>query len=814
MSGESSFRIDLHVHSRHSTRPSQWLLQKIGCPESFTEPRLIYEVCKGMGMGLVTITDHNTLAGSLEIAHLPDAFVSEEITTYFPEDKCKLHVLAYDITEEQHRDITGLRPDVFELVPWLREQNIPHVLAHPLFAVNDRLTPEHFEQCLLLFNNFELNGTRDVMQNQVLRDIVGSLSRYDLERLADKHGMEPYGEAPWKKGLTGGSDDHSSLNIGRFHTAFDGPATLENLKQRIRLRSGRPEGTPATPQTMAHNLYGIAYQFYKQRIGSHSSEARHVCFRFADNALDPRHSAEPGMFAGLRRLVSRGKTAYWSRFARGRNAKDMMLAEATDLIQHDKRFSDLADGQVRDVPELEAEWSRFVNRAAGRILHQFAERTMQTVTNGQFFDIFHTLGSAGSFYALLAPYFVSYDLFSRERRFCDEVLKTFDRRPKRPRAQGLKVAHFTDTFDEVNGVARTIRQQLSLVGRHNKQMHVVTCGQGRDECGVRSFAPVGSMSIPEYPEIKLYYPPLLDMLTYCFEQDFDFILAATPGPVGMAALAVSKILKLPFHGTYHTAFPQYVGSLTDDQVLEDAAWRFMVWFYNQMSVVYAPSHAVREELAEKGIDPEKIIVYPRGVDTKRFHPSKRNGFFTKRDMGSGIKFLYVGRVSREKDLHVLCRAFRIVHAQRPGTELVIVGDGPYLEEMRRELRGLPAHFTGVLEGEELAQAYASADIFVFPSATDTFGNVVLEAQASGLPAIVSDLGGPQENIRPDQTGLICKAGNPDAFARSMLGLIDYPERRTYMAKNARQSMEQRTFDATFLKTWEIFGESVRSGRYS
>lgn len=98
-------RIDLHVHSRFSKRASQWVLQKIGCPESFTEPRQVYEIARKKGMDLVTITDHNTISGALEIAHLPGTFVSEEITTYFPDTGCKVHVLAYDITEERHRDI-------------------------------------------------------------------------------------------------------------------------------------------------------------------------------------------------------------------------------------------------------------------------------------------------------------------------------------------------------------------------------------------------------------------------------------------------------------------------------------------------------------------------------------------------------------------------------------------------------------------------------------------------------------------------------------------------------------------------------------
>ena len=146
---ESWFKVDLHVHSKHSTRPSQWILQKIGCPESFTEPIDLYNAARSKGMDLVTITDHNTIEGCLEIAHLPGTFISEEITTYFPKDKCKLHVLAYNITEKQHDDIQAVRESVYDLTTYLRTEGIVHVLAHPLYAVNDRLTPEHFEQALL-----------------------------------------------------------------------------------------------------------------------------------------------------------------------------------------------------------------------------------------------------------------------------------------------------------------------------------------------------------------------------------------------------------------------------------------------------------------------------------------------------------------------------------------------------------------------------------------------------------------------------------------------------------------------------------------
>ena len=809
---DMQFKVDMHVHSKFSTRPSQWILQKIGCPESFTEPLELYDIAKRRGMDMVTITDHNTIAGSLEIAHLPDTFISEEITTYFPDDNCKLHVLAYHITEAQHDDIQRVRENVFDLVPYLRREGIRHVLAHPLFAVNDRLTPAHFEQALLLFDLFEENGTRDARQNQVVKDIVMRLTPVDVERLANRYDIEPYGDKPWRKGMTGGSDDHSSLNIARMHTVFSGRAGVEGVLLNLDQQSARPGGSAATPRTMAHNLYGIAYQFYMNKVGSLSHTAsEHLCFRFAKRALDPRCGPDapcPSLKDRFLRLIGRGKATLHRGYGAEKSVQDMLLREAANIVADDKEFMKIARGEVTDILTLEREWSRFVSLAANRVLSQFADRTLNAALGANIFDVFHSIGSAGSLYALLAPYFVGYDLFSSERTFSQECWARFRGGKRAKKKTGLKMAHFTDTFDEVNGVARTIRQQLKMVARHGKDMTVITCGAKADVPGAVSFAPVGRFTIPEYPEIALAYPPFLDMLTHCFEQEYDCILAATPGPVGLAALAISKILKLPFHGTYHTAFPEYVGAFTEDAAMEDGCWRYMGWFYNQMQVIYAPSEATKFELADHGIDPEKIVTYPRGVDTDRFHPAKRNGFYHQFQVEGRTKLLYVGRVSKEKGLDVLADAFKRAAKMRDRLQLIVVGDGPYLEDMKRELKGLPVTFTGVLKGEALAQAYASADLFVFPSATDTFGNVVLESQASGVPVIVTDKGGPAENVLPNETGLIFPAGDADALLRCIIHMVDAPERIDYMGRKARSHVENRTFDATFLTTWDIFGANV------
>ena len=255
-----------------------------------------------------------------------------------------------------------------------------------------------------------------------------------------------------------------------------------------------------------------------------------------------------------------------------------------------------------------------------------------------------------------------------------------------------------------------------------------------------------------------------------------------------------------------TALPQYADLLTDDAGVADLMWKYTVWYYNQMDVVYVPSEATADELIRKGLSKEKIRFYPRGIDVKRFHPSKRNGFFKSRYglREDEIKLLYVGRVSKEKNMPLLAEIYRSLAVLRPHVRLVVVGEGPYLEDMKKSLKDLPVTFTGFLSGEDLAQAYASSDLFVFPSTTDTFGNVVLEAQASGLPVIVTDEGGPRENLVPGKTGFIVPSKEKKVLLDTLLSLVDDPPLREEMRLHAREYMENRSFETAFLQLWDSY----------
>lgn len=803
--------IDLHVHSKFSKRPSEWILKKLGCPESFTDPVHLYRIAKKRGMSAVTITDHNTIEGSLEIAHLPDTFVSEEVTTYFPDDGCKLHVLVYNIDQKRHEDIQRVRENVFDLTAYLRESRITHVLAHPLFSINGKLSIEHFEKCLLIFKNFELNGARNEEQNRCLELVLSTLTPEKMEQLAEKHNLTPSSIFPWVKNLTGGSDDHSSLTIARRYTEVESAKCAEQFLRGIEQNEAKVAGPGSTPKTLAHNVYSVAYQFYQHKFDLKRYVNSDVIFKFLDRFLQVGQDREPGLLARLDFYWNHGKEFKADRGGNG-TVLNLLRQETHRLIWDDPQLSEIFKNGNGDSETLDEKWFHFVDKVSTKALGHFTDHVLDSLSGAHFLNLFSALGSAGALYSVLAPYFVAFSIYSEDRHFGNVVLDRFLHEEPNcsKKARSLKVAHFTDTFYEVNGVAGTLRKQIGAALRGGKNYTVITCDplhRPTDE-GVTNFKPIGVYETPVYPEQKLFYPPFLEMLDHCYNEAFTHIHCATPGPLGLAALAIARILKIPIVGTYHTALPQYSQYLTEDASVAELMWKYVLWYYDQMDLVYVPSRSTATELAERGIPRRKIIVTPRGVDNARFHPAKRSGCLDGHcSSKEAVKLLYVGRVSKEKNLEILVKAFRSLVQSGEKVNLFIVGDGPYREEMEQALTETPTIFMGYVEGEALAEVYASCDLFVFPSTTDTFGNVVLEGQASGLPVIVTDCGGPQENIIPGKTGLVVEGNSEKSLLDGIQTLLSDPRRLKEMGKAARGYAESRSFDIAFNKAWDLYTEA-------
>jgi glycosyltransferase involved in cell wall biosynthesis/predicted metal-dependent phosphoesterase TrpH len=776
----NSYKADLHVHSSHSNKPTYWAMRKFNVPESYTSPQHLYRVARERGMDFVTITDHNAINGALEIGHLPGTFVSSEITAHFPENGCKVHVVVLHISEAQFRMILELRKNVYEMVAYLHAERIAHFLAHPLYAQNDKLNLEIIERSLLLFTTFEIkNGCRAHRFNGFTKRLVSSLTEPAIERLSNKYDLQPYGSTPWVKGVVGGSDDHGGLFIARAHTTVYDTPTIDGFIAAIRNGDSWADGQDGGALTMAHSLYGIAHCFYRERLG----ERRRGATPFVSALLDRFFNIgeERASFIDkIRLFVLKNLPA--SRDHSGKTFEEILDSEARLLLDDSEFLAGIRNADSNQ--KIFAVTSRLANR----LIFHYTNRLMTLPLNAGFFDYLNTIGTIGLVHTLISPYYLAYHHQHKGKELIRDLTNAL---PELHHTEPTeKIALFTDTLDEINGVAITIKRLISTARNRGVELTVITVGDdGADAVeGVKKFQSVGDFVLPEYPELKLNFPPILEVMDFIEREGFTRIHISTPGTVGLLGLLIARMMNIPVAGTYHTDIPQYVRSLTNDEFLEQAAWSYMIWFYGQMEEVMVPSVGTREQLAARGLPAERMKPLPRWVDTDSYSPEMRNPTFWKsRGAGLGrVVLLYVGRVSREKGLEMLVAAFRELVDSGAAIALAVIGDGPYREEMEASLAGYPALFTGYLAGEQLQRGYASADLFVFPSATDTFGNVVLEAQASGLPVIVSDEGGPRELMIEGETGVVFRAGSTGDLGAAITSMIADPQRITTMGLNARR----------------------------
>jgi glycosyltransferase involved in cell wall biosynthesis len=372
----------------------------------------------------------------------------------------------------------------------------------------------------------------------------------------------------------------------------------------------------------------------------------------------------------------------------------------------------------------------------------------------------------------------------------------------------MKVAIFTDNdFGKVNGVTTTLRAVLDHAP-DSLDLRIYTCEtngiETPDYLGLSSFG----FGIPYYREMKLYFPPFRRFLRHAAADGIELVHYTTPGPVGLAAMWVARRLNLRMVGSFHTDLAEYARVLTGSARLGDLMHRYMRWAYGKCDRIFVPSEATRDLLVRGRIDASKIEFWRRGVSTTRFDPARRSAALRA---GWGVTddrpaLLYVGRVSREKGLSLLEPLTRFLDNHRVSHRLVVVGDGPMQRELRERCRD--AIFMGTLTPEEVAVAMASSDVFVFPSRTDTAGNVVLEAQACGLPVLVSDAGGPRENIGPDRTGYIC--GGFADFAYRSTELLRYATKRKPMGAAARQYARTRSWDSALAPLYRAYAEPRRA----
>jgi glycosyltransferase involved in cell wall biosynthesis len=793
-------RCDLHIHSKFSARSEDWLFRRFDFPDSCTEPLDVYTQLREYGMDFVTITDHDCIEGCLAIADKPRTFISEQVTTYFPQDPCKVHVLVWGITPAQHQDISVFRSNIFELQKYLAENRIAHAIAHPLYSVNGKLTASHLERLILLFKHFEgINGLRDSLLSDLAGKLLRELTPAKIDDFANRHDLAPSHPEPWKKVLVGGSDDHGGKFFASAFTETPKAKTATEFLAHIRAGRCQPKGRAGTPLALSHGFYNTLSSFiqgrFHEKLGPGAALLEQIFSRFMEGR-DPTQFTLREKATFVAQGVLSGKI-----FELAKPANVSLWNELSRYFARPEVKEKIAR-EVEVVAEPERRAFLLANIVSEQLAFRFFQRFVQQMTGGNLIEGMQALTAIAPLLLVLSPYIYGFHSQAPSRKWLREIFQEMTGTiPENLR--NTKRAWFTDTLEDVNGVATTIRKMTAAAKSVGADLIVVT---SRNEIRItdipiKNFKPIGEFELPEYELQKLSFPPILRMLDYIQREGFTEIIISTPGPIGLTALAAAKMLNLQTSGIYHTDFPQYIRILTDDSFLESVAWNYMHWFYGQLDSVFVNSEEYRRSWIARGFAPEKLKILPRGLDTTLFSPEHRDPAFWQKfgEHNGAVHLLYVGRISKEKDLDVLAQAYRQLRNEGLPIQLYLVGDGPYLQALHEAMP--EAIFTGYLRSKELAAAYASADVFVFPSTTDTFGNVVIEAQASGVPVIVSDTGGPKELVEANVNGVVTKSHDVEDLVRAIRDLVNDKRKRDQMSRQARQAVIDRSWPGAFRKFW-------------
>ncbi len=728
-------RVDMHCHSTASQLSRLGVQRSLGLPECATPPEEVYELAKRRGMDFVTITDHDTIAGCLELEGRPDCFVSEELTARFAGEPQAVHVLCYGITPGDHEWLQASSGDVEACAAYLHGSGIACALAHPFFNVAAPLTRRHRRRLAELFPIWEVrNGSRAAELNMPAAVYV------------DTHGGAGIG----------GSDDHAGVDIGRTYTEVPAAGTPEEFLRHLRrgdAEAGGEQGSAAKWTHAAMALATRALVLDGEGVGAADATGPNpaAVLKMAEGVIREGAAREGKVAADIgpddARCLLEAWLAGMGLELRGRELISYLQSDGfshADLYRRARRIHD-----------------RRLRAAVDRGTAAIAAGDLPGAVNGLFEAI-----------VPVVPYAPSTVFLGAEKA------KLSNRDGERRR-----VALIADGIASMHGVTHTI-EQIRERGVSGFEVEVIGTDAGVD----RRLPAATELEMPFYEGMSIGVPGLPDMVETLAEGGYDLIHVTAPGPAGVAATLLSRLTGVPLLASYHTELAAYAGMRSGDGGVEAIARGALAAFYGAPGVVLSPSPAADASLVDLGTEPSRIGRWERGVDSDRFDPAKAD-----RDAYPGeIKVLYAGRLTREKGVGLLAESFLRARRSDPRLHLLLAGGGPEEGELRDRL-GAHATFLGWLGGEELACAYASADAFLFCSSTDTYGQVILEAGASGLPVVAVAEGGPAALVENRSTGLLCRP-DPDHLAGALLQLASSPLLRQRLGASAAQAARDRSWE--------------------
>lgn len=614
-----SYRADLHVHSSNSDASGSTALRALRSAESFTDPLALYEAERARGMDFVTITDHNTLAGSLAIAHLPGTFLSTELDTWFPEDGVRVHVVALDIDETTFAAACAARTNVYDLVACLREAGTVHYLAHPLFDMSGRLSPDTVERMLLLFNVLEgRNGARTGRCNGLLRAVVAALTPEQLWAMAERRGIEPYGDTPWRKVLTGGSDDHSGLFSASAYTIAGGDGTAKGFVHAVAAGDCEHGGADGDARLLAHSIYAASFWRIRELLHLDDEKQRKRAGGLLRKGFGRIGRDVPILEKTLRGVRSMAPGLYRDGDPRGPAWEALLEREIGSLL------ADPAGINAVDAKEL----NRRLFVVAQRLADDVVSLHLQPLLHGR-----ERLGPKRRLQSVCAvamvtflelPYFFAWSFQSRDRRLQEGLRAHFlgERRhsrrgkvavlcapagccghvPCRPATPDAPVA----TAPAGAGPDDAARDDVEV------SLQIRSAGAGPGPDGTVAFRALAWRSSPNGGGARWMVPSLIEVVDYLEEEDVTALYTDSAAGQALLALAAARLLHLPVTGAVDAGgleAPHGPGTIAGR-----LRRRYLTWVCGRLDETRVPTRAVARALVAGGVDSGRIRLVPSRLE--------------------------------------------------------------------------------------------------------------------------------------------------------------------------------------------------------
>ncbi len=834
---EDTLRIDMHCHDKNSDIPDELWGRILGLPETWLETSKLVKRLDRNGTDVITITNHNNARSCWALLDQGyDVLVGAEFTCFFPEANLYLHVLTYGFTPEQEIVLFEKRQNIYDFLRYAAEHDIPVVLPHPLYfyTSNENIDLQLFEKLAVMFQRFEvLNGQRDLWQSTLTLNWAQSLTPERIYAYAKKHRLNPrdFGvdpEAP--KILVGGSDDHMGIFAGQCGTRLMVP----NLQQRlhteapsklaleaIRAGSMSPFGHVAENQKLNIALLDYFSQIATRiedpgllRILLHRGDAvdKLACFGLSNVFLELQKNKQSRKFFEFVHDALQGKKpnrmlkwkvpkkyrfciAHLERIADSRNSTaeafthtvNQSITELfTELnqviikrIQDSKLIESLRDSggystenlaRRLEVPSQVTAWlfpgSNKHSEVTGRCVSELFEKIS--------FPMMIAAVLAG---ANLASTRVLY----KNREFLNNFATHLGRNQHEYRA-----LHLTDTLFDKNGVSNSLTGKLRQIQANDIAIDFLVCHETATPAPhLHVTRPLAAFTLPESGGQQLRIPDLLQIAHIFYEGGYDRVICSTEGPMVAVALFLKYMFNVPCFFFMHTDWMEYIKSTTQaSQHERDRIRRVLRLLYGQFDQIFVLNREHRDWLAgfEMQLDPTRIYLTAHHAPEieKTVTPVRKCDLFEDATDATPV-LLIACRLSAEKGVFDLAEILARAKMSLPNLKLVIAGSGPAEDDLKLELPD--ALFLGWVDKRMLASLYAGLDLFVFPSRFDTFGNVLLEAFAYGMPAIAYDCKGPRDIIEHEVNGYL--ANEAEDMADLVVAYFQRRESREAMRVAAR-----------------------------